>query len=334
MPRILSHDDELDLDVRRGHIHRQQALAFGRLPRSSAASPAIPVPGPDSHQAVVKVWGAAPGGTSRHLRYLTHGKGTDGTDTTLFNAQGYILDATAFVQQANQDPHQYRLVISVADPVDLSLRRYVQAWMGQVSRDLRQPVAYLAAVHRDTTHLHVHVVLRGRDQEGHQLTLPQRYLTHGLRYRAMGLATAWLGPVAIQARAVHLTRARALDTAMNTETRATKKEDAMDDDPFGRPVSLPERIANVEQSLRELHESPRHAGRTAAIRSTEALLRELRQEAPMDDQDHDQRPREIDAQPTVPEALADARQPTLLERLEALLQRVQQTNAKDLGMDV
>jgi hypothetical protein len=225
MPRrILDRDEDLQLDLRQGHIRRQLRPVFG--------GPAIAFPGPrpDSRQAIVKVWGASPGTTGRHVRYLTHGKGTDGTDTTLFTAEEYTLTARPFIEQAHHDSHQYRLVVSFPNTGDLSLRRFVQAWMGQVSRDLRRPIDYVAAVHRDTAYTHVHVVLRGRDRDGHRLILPRRYLTHGLRYRAMVLATAWLGPVPEPERSTHAQLAREVEAAMDAQMREAKKEDGMADD--------------------------------------------------------------------------------------------------------
>jgi hypothetical protein len=271
MPRrILDRDEDLQLDLRQGHLRRQLRPVVG--------GPAIAFPGPrpDSRHAIVKVWGASPGTTGRHVRYLTHGKGTDGTDTTLFTAEGYTLTARPFIEQAHHDPHQYRLVVSLPDAGDLSLRRFVQAWMGHVSRDLWRPIDYVAAVHRDTAHTHVHVVLRGRDQDGHRLILPRRYLTHGLRYRAMFLATAWLGPVPEPERSTHAQLAREVETAMDAQMREAKKEDGMEDHdqdrlsreidpqpsvPDSAPLSAaPEKWQSLIQRLEQLL-SQRHQAR-------------------------------------------------------------------------
>jgi hypothetical protein len=230
MPRrTIDRDEDLQLDLRLGHMRRQQYTLGTRLPTTTRLAVSFPTPPPDSRQAVVKAWGASPDTTGPHVRYLTHGKGTDGTDTTLFTTQGYVLNTHPFIQDAQHDPHQYRLVVSIPDAGDLSLTRFVQSWMRQVSRDIQEPVDYLAAIHRDTAHTHVHVVLRGRARDGHRVIVPRRYLTHGLRYRAMFLATAWLGPVAARERSAHASLAREVDGAMDVQMREAKKEDGMED---------------------------------------------------------------------------------------------------------
>jgi len=107
------------------------------------------------------------------------------------------------------------------------------------------------------------------------------YLTHGLRYRTMTLATAWLGLVPQPERTAHQDRARDLDHAMDAQVHEAKKEDSMDD------------------------------------------------------QDQDALPREIDPQPTVPEPAPSAPAsdaPTLLQRLQALLQRVPHAQDREQGM--
>jgi hypothetical protein len=230
MAHYLNRDDLLRPDLRLGHVRRQQG-GMARL-RSGGTAASVPRPGPDSRAAVVKVWGASPGTTGRHLRYLTRGKGTDGTDTTLFKAQGFVRDPQAFTQAAVQDPHQYRMVISVLGGDALSLVRFTQALMRQVERDLRQPLDYIAATHRDTTYIHTHLVVRGRTAAGETLLLPRHYVTHGLRWRVMHLATARLGKVPHQERAAQRQRASEVSLAMDKQVREAKKEDGMEDARF------------------------------------------------------------------------------------------------------
>jgi hypothetical protein len=227
MAPFLNRHEALSIDLRLGYVRRQQARWRG--PSISGTAPVVPRPGPESRQAIVKVWGASPGTTGRHLRYLTKGKGTDGMDTTLFNAQGFLLEPKAFIQAAPQDPHQFRLVVSVPDDGQLNLVRFIQAFMRQVARDLRQPLDYVAAVHRDTAYTHTHLVVRGRDTQGSALYVPRHYLHYGLRFRVMHLATAWLGKVPHLDRSRQYQQAQAVSHAMDAQVKEAKKEDTMDD---------------------------------------------------------------------------------------------------------
>jgi hypothetical protein len=68
--------------------------------------------------------------------------------------------------------------------------------------------------------------------QGHTLYLPRQYLHHGLRYRVMHLATAWLGKVPHQERSAQRQRASQVRTAMDEEVRTSKKEDGMEDARF------------------------------------------------------------------------------------------------------
>src|SRR5215475_7248122 len=169
-PRTLNRDEELRPDLRLGHIHRaQQRMARVSRPFHPQVSVgvSVPVPGTGNRAVVVKTWMAKPQTTGAHLRYLTRGKGTNGTDTTLFDRHGFYRNPQDFAAAARSDLVQYRLVISPVDGERLPLQRYIQDLMRQVQRDLRQPLDWCAATHRDTTHLHVHVLIRGRDRHGH-----------------------------------------------------------------------------------------------------------------------------------------------------------------------
>ena len=48
--------------------------------------------------------------------------------------------------------------------------------------------------HFNTGHPHAHIVIRGKDQDGHDLIIARDYVTHGIRQRASELLTIELGP--------------------------------------------------------------------------------------------------------------------------------------------
>ncbi len=60
--------------------------------------------------------------------------------------------------------------------------------------DLRRPLVWGAVNHWNTDNPHVHVVVRGLDADGHDLTIDGRYIREGLRSRAETMLTYELGP--------------------------------------------------------------------------------------------------------------------------------------------
>jgi hypothetical protein len=227
MAQYLNRRDALHLDLRYGTTPRVPSA------RAAQGSSRRSLPAAGSRGVVVKSWMGSPATTGAHVRYLTQGKGTDGTDTTLFGPQGFVRDPHAFIREAQQDGHQFRWVVSVVDADQLSLIRYTQALMRQVEADTHRPLDWVAATHRDTMHVHTHLVVRGRDRDGRSLYLPLFYLSHRLRDRATDLATGWLGRVPVVERDQHRTATHAVATAMRVQAAEAKhpKEDPRADEP-------------------------------------------------------------------------------------------------------
>jgi type IV secretory pathway VirD2 relaxase len=224
-------DDELRVNLRLGHMRRQQQRR-PRLPRNlrqlRAVGRYVPEPRPGSQPVIVKNWITQAGATEDHLRYLQRGKGVDGRDAPLFTSQGRVVDDRRFAQLASQDPHQFRFAISIPDVGHpfLSPAPYVKTVMQQVERDVGRPLDWVGAIHHDTTHLHAHVVLRGKDRDGNALYIQNDYLSHGLRYRAQEIATWMLGPVQSRERE----QSRDIDrtpqhvTGLSVEPRRERRE--------------------------------------------------------------------------------------------------------------
>ncbi len=56
--------------------------------------------------------------------------------------------------------------------------------MAQMETDFRRSLVWGAANHTNTDNPHVHVVVRGLDADGYDLTIDGRYIREGLRSRA------------------------------------------------------------------------------------------------------------------------------------------------------
>src|SRR6266511_1874874 len=232
MGRFVDRDDDLHPDLRTWFMRRAQGMRPrlpGNVRQLGARGVVVPLPPAGSRGAVIKSWLAKPSTTGAHLRYLQHGKGLDGQEADLFTREGVSVDRRTFARDAADDPHQYRLIISLVDGDRMDLTAYTQRLMRQVERDLLGPVDWIGATHRDTAHVHTHLIIRGRDPSGQDLYIHPRYLRHGMRARAQMLATDLVGPVTPPERQRQRGEARALERTTEAHVRDAKKVDAMAD---------------------------------------------------------------------------------------------------------
>lgn len=175
--------------VRRAEHHRP-----GRLPRIEVRASRE-----HSRRAFLKVYVApatpqSAAALARHIRYIARdGVERDGSRGVLYGADGPALAAAVRSPRRGEKRH-FRLTISPEDGYELDLRVYVRRLMAQVERDLGQRLEWAAVNHHDTGHAHAHVVVRGVDCDGFEVTLGRHYMLHGLRRRAQAIATEELGP--------------------------------------------------------------------------------------------------------------------------------------------
>src|SRR5262249_15466854 len=81
------------------------------------------------------------------------------------------------------------------DTTELSdLKAFTRDLMTQAQRDLGTRLDWVAVDHWNTEHPHVHVIIRGRADNGQDLVISRDYIREGMRARAQGLVTRELGP--------------------------------------------------------------------------------------------------------------------------------------------
>ena len=145
--------------------------------------------------------GAAPLGA--HARYL----GRDGAEASDPFGQGYLTrhgqdmfgDDGRRLEEWQTDRHHFRLVISPEHADRLDMRDFTTRYMQELEANLHRsrvttaPLEWVAVTHHNTDHLHAHVVLRGRTQDGRDLVIPKKVIAHGLRELGRDLATGELG---------------------------------------------------------------------------------------------------------------------------------------------
>jgi hypothetical protein len=103
------------------------------------------------------------------------------------SASGLPIASTLARWQAKGDPRFWKLIISPENPSDLvALTRKTMAGM---ERELGS-LEWVAIIHRNTDHHHVHVVLRGVDERGQPLMIPPEIIRRGIRAIAEHEVTA------------------------------------------------------------------------------------------------------------------------------------------------
>jgi type IV secretory pathway VirD2 relaxase len=136
------------------------------------------------------------GALRAHIGYLQRdGVTRDGSPGRLFDAAGADADGRAFAERSEDDRHHFRFIVSPDDASELnSLRSFTRELMEQASRDLGTKLDWVAIDHWNTEHPHIHILVRGRAEDGSDLVISRDYIATGLRARAGDLVTRELGP--------------------------------------------------------------------------------------------------------------------------------------------
>jgi len=191
----MADDQQIQIHLRR-HYVEQAAARRPRLPGNlkqlGAVGLVVRPLARQSRQAFVQVRVTKGTTTGKHLSYLTHEKGPEKQDASLFGPG--VVDKPQFVQAAQHDRHQFRLVLSAPEYQLVDQTQLTQLFMAQMERDLGRPLDWTVAHHSDTPHAHTHIVLRGQDRTGKDVYMERDYMTYGLRARAAQLMTWMLGP--------------------------------------------------------------------------------------------------------------------------------------------
>ena len=131
-----------------------------------------------------------------HLRYVQRdGVTREGLPGELYDADQDRADGKAFLEQAEGDRHQFRLIVAAEDSVEYEdLKPFTRRLMARMEQDLGTKLDWVAVDHFNTGHPHTHVILRGRDDRGRDLIIARDYIAHGMRERAAEIVTLDLGP--------------------------------------------------------------------------------------------------------------------------------------------
>ncbi len=145
---------------------------------------------------LVRLSGKGRGAALAHLRYIQRdGVTREGEPGRLYSSNDDVADGKAFLENCNEDRHQFRFIVAPEDGDQFTeLRPFVRRLMTQMEEDLATRLDWVAVDHFNTGHPHTHVILRGKDDRGRNLVIARDYIAHGLRERACQIATLDLGP--------------------------------------------------------------------------------------------------------------------------------------------
>ena len=131
-----------------------------------------------------------------HLNYLRReGVTRDGERARLFGSDTNDADVKAVTERWEDDRHHFRFIVSPEDAAQMSnLKGFARDLMRQVEKDLGTKLDWVGVDHWNTGNPHVHIILRGRADDGKDLVIARDYISEGMRARAQDLVTQELGP--------------------------------------------------------------------------------------------------------------------------------------------
>lgn len=132
----------------------------------------------------------------KHLAYLKRdGVTRDGEDSRMFDAASDAADERSFAARCEDDRHHFRFIVSPEDGAAIGdLKAFTRELMRDVEKDLGTRLDWIAVDHWNTDNPHVHVLIRGRADDGQDLVISREYISRGFRDRAADRVTLELGP--------------------------------------------------------------------------------------------------------------------------------------------
>ena len=180
--------------------YRSGRSRSGTFGRGRAASLRAGAPEASARRVTVKArvvrHGARSAPLATHLAYLERdGVAADGSPGRLFDAEADAVVESDFTQRCADDRHHFRFIVSPEDATEMAeLKAFTRELMADAERDLGTRLEWVAVEHHNTEHPHVHLLVRGRADDGSDLVISRDYIREGLRARAQALITLELGP--------------------------------------------------------------------------------------------------------------------------------------------
>src|SRR4051794_28953115 len=167
-------------------------LAFGRSRLFSPARRVVVKARVVRHKG--RAFRSAP--LTAHLSYLKRDGVTRSSERAeMFDAGSDPADGAAFAERCQDDRHHFRFIVSPEDAGEMTdLRAFSRDLARQMEIDLGTRLDWVAVDHWNTDNPHVHLLVRGVDEEGADLVISRDYISQGLGSRAEELVGIDLGP--------------------------------------------------------------------------------------------------------------------------------------------
>jgi type IV secretory pathway VirD2 relaxase len=131
-----------------------------------------------------------------HGRYLARdGAQRQGEKGLGFNAEHDDLNLAKLLGgwQKAGDERLFRIIVSPENGARLDLREHARELVAQMERDLNTRLEWAAIDHHNTDNPHLHLLIRGRDEQGRALSIDRAYIQSGIRTRSSEIASRELG---------------------------------------------------------------------------------------------------------------------------------------------
>ena len=131
-----------------------------------------------------------------HGRYLARdGAQRPGEKGLGFNADRDDLNLAKLLGgwQKAGDERLFRVIVSPENGARLDLRDHARELVAQMARDLSTRLEWAAIDHHNTDNPHLHLLIRGRDEQGRPLSIDRGYIQSGIRTRSAEIASRQLG---------------------------------------------------------------------------------------------------------------------------------------------
>ena len=139
----------------------------------------------------------APGQWKAHGHYIARETATqkDNIKAVGFSATETAVDVAQRLAswQSAGDERMFKIIVSPEFGERMDLEKHTRDLLSRIARTLLTKLEWVAVVHHNTEHKHVHIALRGLDDRGTALRLPRVFIQSGIRQHAEELATKELG---------------------------------------------------------------------------------------------------------------------------------------------
>lgn len=173
----------------------------GRRGRRSKSGFMRSAPAAKFHQRVaVRVTYSAnktPGQWKAHGHYIARESATqkENIKAVGFSATETAVDVAGRLAswQSEGDERMFKIIVSPEFGERINLEKHTRDLMRRIEQSLITKLEWVAVVHHNTEHPHIHIALRGVDDRGAALRLPRAFIQSGIRRHAEELATKELG---------------------------------------------------------------------------------------------------------------------------------------------